>query len=85
MANEVIIRFDGVSFEYSPIKPILDEVDVSIRRGAKLTLMGQNGAGKSTIFGILTGALKIEDGSVSIAPRTSIAIARQVIPRDQWI
>lgn len=79
----VVIRFDDVSFEYSRVKPILDHVSFSVRRGSKVTLMGQNGAGKSTIFGILTNTLEIEDGQISIAPNTSIAIARQVIPRDQ--
>lgn len=78
-----IISFNDVTFLYGPKKPILDEVNFTIRRGAKLTLMGQNGAGKSTIFGLLTGALQPEDGVINIAARTSIAISRQVVPRDQ--
>lgn len=81
--GEVVARFDKVSFEYSATKPILYEVDFSIRRGAKITLMGQNGAGKSTLFGLLTGTLKPEDGKVIVTKDTSIATARQVIPRDQ--
>jgi ATPase subunit of ABC transporter with duplicated ATPase domains len=81
--GDVIARFDQVTFEYSATKPILDAVDFSIRRGAKLTLMGQNGAGKSTIFNLLTGVFKPEDGVVMVTKDTSIAIARQVIPREQ--
>ena len=50
MAEEVILRFDQVSFEYDYDKPILDEASFSVHRGAKITLMGQNGSGKSTIF-----------------------------------
>ncbi len=79
----VIARFDGVSFEYSATKPILNEVDFSIRKGAKLTLMGQNGAGKSTIFNLLTGTYKPEDGTVMVTKGTTIATAKQVIPREQ--
>ncbi len=81
--NEVIIRFDKVSFEYGHNNPILDEVSFPIRRGAKITLMGQNGAGKSTIFQLIEGALKPELGSLHIAPRLSIAFAKQVIPREE--
>lgn len=81
--GDVVARFDKVSFEYSATKPILHEVDFSIRRGAKITLMGQNGAGKSTLFGLLTGTLKPEEGKVIVTSGTSIATARQVIPRDQ--
>jgi ATPase subunit of ABC transporter with duplicated ATPase domains len=81
--GEVIVRFDKVSFEYSATKPILDKVDFSIRKGSKITLMGQNGAGKSTIFNLLTGEYAQEDGKIIVTKGTSVATARQVIPRDQ--
>lgn len=45
--------------------------------------MGQNGAGKSTIFQLITKTLKPESGDIHIGKGLSIAIARQVIPRDQ--
>ncbi len=79
--GEVVLRFEKVSFEFGHNKPILNEVDFPIRRGAKVTLMGQNGAGKSTIFGLITGAHKAESGQIHIGQGVSIATARQVIPR----
>ena len=79
--DEVIVRFDKVSFEHGHNKPILDEVDFSVRRGTKITFMGQNGAGKSTIFQLITGALKQDRGAISIGRGLSVAIAKQVIPR----
>lgn len=82
MVGEVIIRFDKVSYEYEK-KPILDAASFSIRRGSKITLMGQNGAGKSTIFHLIMGLLKPENGKIHIAQNLSIATAKQVIPRDQ--
>jgi ATPase subunit of ABC transporter with duplicated ATPase domains len=81
--GEVIIRFDTVSFEFGHNKPILDEVDFSIRRGSKITVMGQNGAGKSTIFKMITGELKPNDGDIHINKDATIAIARQVIQQDE--
>ncbi len=81
--GESIIRFAGVSFEFGHNKPILDAVDFSIRRGAKITIMGQNGAGKSTIFNLITGALKPESGDVHVAKGLKVALGRQVVPRDQ--
>ena len=83
MAEEVIIRFNEVSFEYGHKKPILIEADFSVRRGAKITLMGQNGAGKSTIFGLITGNYRPDSGSIAIAKGSTIAIANQVIPREE--
>jgi len=78
--GETVLRFDEVSFEYGNQKPILEEVTFSVRRGAKVTLMGQNGAGKSTIFQLITGELKGE-GNVVRDRSSTIAVARQVIPR----
>ncbi len=81
--GEVVLRFDEVSFGYGQNKPILDEADFSVRRGSKITLMGQNGAGKTTIFQLITGNLTPDFGAVHIASGLTIAIARQVVPRDQ--
>ena len=81
--EQVIVRFNKVSFEYGHNKLILNEADFSIRRGAKITLMGQNGAGKSTIFQLITGALRPDSGTLSVDGGLTVATARQVIPRDQ--
>ncbi|MES2213422.1 MAG: ATP-binding cassette domain-containing protein [Patescibacteria group bacterium] len=81
--GETIISFDKVSFDFGIKKPILDEVDFTLRRGAKFTIMGQNGAGKSTLFGLITGTHKPESGVINIAQHLSIATARQVIPRNE--
>ena len=80
--DEVIIRFEDVSFEYGQNKPILEEVNFSVRKGSKITIMGQNGAGKSTIFKLITKDLKPEEGSIHIGNGISIAISKQVIPRE---
>src|SRR6266568_3725092 len=81
--NDVAVRFNKVTFEYSQDKPILEEASFSLRRGTKMTLMGQNGAGKSTIFNLITGALKPDEGSIFVDERLKIAYAKQVIPREQ--
>lgn len=82
MNNEVILRFSEVSFEYQHFKPLLDEVSFSVRRGAKITLMGQNGAGKSSLFSLITGELAPKSGQISINLDCTIATARQVIARE---
>ena len=38
--NETILRFEKVSFEYNPNKPILDDVTFSLRSESKITIMG---------------------------------------------
>lgn len=83
MSGSTILRFEDVTFKYSAVHTILDEVNFSVRRGAKITLMGQNGAGKSSLFKMIMGELEITDGDIHLVNKATIAIARQVIPRDQ--
>ncbi len=78
-----ILSFEEVSFEYGQNKPILHEVNFSVRRGTKCTIMGQNGAGKSTLFELITEKLKPESGKINRMNGITIALSRQVIPRDE--
>ena len=81
--GESLLRFEAVSFEYGPKKPILHEVDFSIRKGTKTTIMGQNGAGKSTLFQLILNELSATEGTINKNKDTTIAISRQVIPREE--
>jgi len=91
-AGNVILRFENVSFSYTDDKPILEEACFSVREDAKITIMGQNGAGKSTIFKLILGAssnpkyasLKPNAGNVFIRDNASIAIALQVMPKEHF-
>lgn len=82
MANEVVLRFDEVKFEYINKRPVLDEASFIVRRGAKITLMGQNGAGKSTIFGLIKKELTPKSGQISVAAGATIGTARQTMARE---
>ena len=78
-----LVVFSDVSYEYDATRPILKGASFVVRRGSKLTLRGQNGAGKSTIFALITGLLKVDEGDINLQPRTTIAISRQIIPRPE--
>jgi ATP-binding cassette subfamily F protein 3 len=81
MAEQIILSFDGVTFEYRDKKPILDAASFNVRRGDKITLMGQNGAGKSTLFSLIKGELKPKSGNVNITDDATIGAADQVMSR----
>jgi len=84
MANDhVVLRFSDVTYEYEPGKPLLEEASFSVRQGSRITLMGQNGAGKSTIFKLITNELEPTEGQVFTSPSdATVAISRQVMPKD---
>jgi len=80
--SNVVIRFEEVSFGYTTENLMLNEASFSVRENAKFTLMGQNGAGKSTIFKLMTGELKPTHGSIHLLPGATIATAKQVMARE---
>ena len=80
--GDVLLRFQDVTFHYDHRKPILDAVSFSVHENAKLTIMGQNGAGKSTIFKLITGELKPTEGQIHQKKGATVGIAKQVIPHD---
>lgn len=81
MASEnVIIRFEKVSFTYGDKKVILDEANFNVRKNSIVTIIGQNGAGKSTIFKMLEGKLKPQGGRINIETGATIGIAEQMVP-----
>lgn len=76
----VALRFSGVTFNYGEHKPILDEAEFSIRSGSKIALMGQNGAGKTSIFKLILAENKPKSGGIFVTPsNATIGHARQVI------
>ncbi len=82
--DHVVLRFSEVSFGYGEHKPILDEASFSVRNGSKIALMGQNGAGKTSLFKLSLGELKPQSGGIFMTPKDAVVgIAKQVIPPDQ--
>jgi ATP-binding cassette, subfamily F, member 3 len=77
--GDVIVRFQDVSFHYEHKKPILQEASFSVRENAKLTIVGQNGAGKSTIFKLIMKEIKPNEGEIHQKRGATIGIAKQVV------
>lgn len=81
--NNVVLRFDEVIFNYGETRPILDEASFSVRNGSKVALMGQNGAGKTSLFSLILGAPK-KSGGIHLTPKdATVGIAKQVVAPEQ--
>lgn len=65
-ALEKVIRFDAVSFEYESGRPVLDELDLEIPKGAFVAITGESGSGKTTLADILIGLHRPTSGEVFI-------------------
>ena len=61
-----IFSIRGLSFSYGKHE-ILKDLDMDIPSGAVTTLIGANGCGKSTLFGLMTKNLKPASGEIKLA------------------
>nr|WP_175626088.1 MULTISPECIES: ATP-binding cassette domain-containing protein [Oxalobacteraceae] len=62
------------------IKPLLDNVDVTLNPGDKIGLIGANGAGKSSLFGLLRGELHADLGTIDFPAKWRVAYVAQETP-----
>lgn len=65
MDHDVIVEARGVSFAYTTT-PVVDDVSLTLPRGAVGALIGANGSGKSTLIRLLAGLLTPSSGQVFI-------------------
>jgi len=61
-----IVELRDISFAYDPAVPVLRDINMSMRRGAVVGIMGQSGCGKTTTLRIIMGALKPTGGEARV-------------------
>jgi ATP-binding cassette subfamily F protein 3 len=72
-----IIAMNGVSTGYEPGKAILKQLTLRIDEDDRIALLGANGNGKSTFAKLLSGRLKAQTGSMTVAPGLKVAMFAQ--------
>ena len=66
VAHSGAIEFDNVQFSYHDARPVLSNLNLRIRAGEKIGLVGPSGSGKSTLLKLLTRQYNIKSGRVLI-------------------
>ena len=65
---EIAVAFRDVSVSYRSVKGedrvVFDHLNLKIRRGEKIAVIGSNGAGKSTLMKLMVGLLKPSGGEI---------------------
>lgn len=74
-----LIRLDKVSINFGT-QVILEEVNLSIKRGQKLGLLGRNGTGKSTLMKLIANDIEPDSGERWLRPGVKVAWLEQNLP-----
>ena len=72
------IQLTGLVKEFEVGRRILDGFSLQVDEGERVGLLGKNGAGKTTIFRILTGQVDPDEGTVAIAPGKRLGLISQI-------
>ncbi|EPZ60570.1 ABC transporter family protein [[Clostridium] sordellii ATCC 9714] len=67
--SEVLLELKNISFQYEKKKPILKDVSFKINKGEMVSIVGKNGAGKSTISKLICGFYKQTNGEIFLNNR----------------
>ena len=65
--QESLLSLQDVVYAYPDEEPALREISIDIRRGERIAVLGNNGAGESTFFLICNGILRPQQGRISFA------------------
>ncbi|WP_455221333.1 ABCB family ABC transporter ATP-binding protein/permease [Kaarinaea lacus] len=83
------IRFQHVNFAYQDDRPILHDVNFTIKPGKKLAVVGASGAGKSTLARLLFRFYDVKSGAITIDAQDIRSVTQQslresigIVPQD---
>lgn len=87
--SDGLILFRDVRFAYEPERPILHEINIDVKVGEKVAIVGPSGSGKSTIgrllfrfYDVNGGAIYIDGQDVRDVTQKSLHQAIGVVPQD---
>jgi ATP-binding cassette, subfamily B, bacterial len=91
-AGPLGIVFSGVTFGYDPSRPVLRDLDLDVRPGETVCLLGPSGIGKSTLLLLVLRLYDVDVGSVTLDSRDiktfrlqSLRRSIAYVPQDPWL
>lgn len=75
------VRFENVSFSYTPGVPIIKNMTLEAKAGQTFALVGPTGAGKTTIINLLTRFYEIDAGRITIDDKDLLKIRKSDLRR----
>ncbi len=86
------VRFQDVSFGYTPDKVILKHISLDVPSGKTVAIVGSTGSGKTTIVNLLmrfydynSGEITIDGIPITAVTRTSLRQSFSMVLQDTWI
>jgi ATP-binding cassette subfamily B protein len=86
------VTFEDVSFRYEPDKPLIDDLNLDVKAGQTIAIVGPTGAGKTTLVNLLMRFYEIDGGRITVEGIDTRATTRDNLRRtfgmvlqDTWL
>ena len=63
---EGVVSFDDVSFSYDKSKKLIEDLNLDIKKGQRVAIVGPTGSGKTTLINLLMRFYDVDNGSISV-------------------
>lgn len=60
------VEINGLSFAYTPGKPVLEDINITVNRGRRVGIIGPSGCGKSTLMRLISGLYRGYEGELFV-------------------
>lgn len=77
--NEIdgTLSLDDVSFSYTPDKPLIEDLNLDVKKGQRIAIVGPTGCGKTTLINLLMRFYDVTDGNIKISGKNIKEIKRK--------
>ena len=86
------VNLDHVSFSYVPDKKLIEDLNLSVKPGQRIAIVGPTGCGKTTIINLLMRFYDVEQGSISVdganiqdITRKSLRTSYGMVLQETWL
>ncbi|WP_353510658.1 ABC transporter ATP-binding protein [Intrasporangium sp.] len=86
------VAFEDVSFSYSPDQPLIEDLDLSVRPGQTVAIVGPTGAGKTTLVNLIMRFYELDGGRITLdgvdirdLTRTGLRSRIGMVLQDTWL
>jgi len=86
------VDFNGVEFSYTPDKPLIENLDLTVEPGSTVAIVGPTGAGKTTLVNLLMrfyelngGTIDLDGVDIATVPRAELRSKIGMVLQDTWL
>ena len=86
------VSFENVSFSYTEDKPLIEGLNIDVKSGERIAIVGPTGAGKTTLINLIMrfydttdGSIKIDGKDIKTLTRKSLRSGFGMVLQDTWL